>query len=280
MRFDSGLTMTYSPINPRADVSPTCRGSTGPWHNGWNPAPLVPPSRIVFQSPTLALDRSGVDIHGWNPDRSAQPTNSRTCGVPHALYRLIVPRPRSSWPWRGLPDRSARRHRWSPDSLLSRPDATVGRLRRGPRLWSRCGRELGILASSSPPAGREGTGRPASDWFRSESDGSSPYVRPCPEGRIASGGGSFALASGFRPRRRPGLVLLGRRRRSASSGGCHAFGFAIRRPAAGGPSTVGGRSHWLRPVCSALLDHTRRPISKWTCRFPNVPFSSFGGSRP
>ena len=283
--------MTDSPINPRADVSPTCRGSTGPWHNGWNPAPLVPPSRIVSQrvnlNHILGHDSCGVDIHGWNPDRSAQPTNSRTCGVPHALYRLIVPRPLactcSSWPWWGLPDRSARRHRWSPDSLLSRPDAAVGRVRRGLRLRSRCGRKLGLLASSSPPAGGEGTSSPTPSGF-----GSSPYVRPCPEGRIASGGGSFAPASGFRPRGRPGLVLLGRRRcgsaSSGSSAGSRSVGLSLSNPAEGGRSQIGGRSHCLCPVCSALLDHTRRhismPISRAASRFPNVPFFSFGGSRP
>lgn len=264
--------MTDSPINLRADVSPTCRGSTGPWHNGWNPAPLVPPFRIVFQSATLAPDSSGVDIHGWNPDWSAQPTNARTCGVAHALYRLIVPHPRSSWPWRGLPDRSARRHGWSPDSLLSSPHPAVGRVRRGCRFRNR---KLGLLASSSPAAGGEGTSFPASHHL-----GSGSHVRPCSEGRIASGGGSFAPASRFGPRRCLGVVLLGcGRRGSSSSDCCSASHLAHHRPAEGGRGTPRRRSNRLRPVCPALHDHARRLICIGACRFTNVPFSSFGGSR-
>lgn len=270
--------MTDSPINPRADVSPTCRGSTGLRHNGWNPAPLVPPSRVasLSDSSTHSLDRepNGVDIHGWNPEQSAQPTNSRTCGVAHALHRFFVPRPRSSWPWRGLPDRNARRRRRSSDSLLSSPCRTVGRVRRG----LRCG-WLGLLASSSPATGREGTARPTPTGF-----GSSPHVRPCPEGRFASRGRSFAPASGFGPCGRPGLVLLGRRSRGSSSSGqsdsCCESRLSRNRPAEGCRGQIGGRSHGLRPVCSAFHDHARRPFSKWACRFANVPFSSFGGSRP
>jgi hypothetical protein len=269
--------MTDSPIKLRADVSPTCRGSTGLRHNGWNPAPLVPPSRIVLQSVTLnhVLDHDvcGVDIHGWKPERSGQPTNARTCGVVHALYRCIVPRSCSSWPWRGLPDRCARRRRRSSDSLLSSPHRTVGRVRRGLqfRNWG-----LGLLASPSPAAGGEGTSCPASDGF-----GSSPHVRPCPQGRIAPGGGPFAPASGFGPRRCPGLVLFGRRSRgSSSSGSCRESALSRNRPAESGRGKVGCRSDCFRPVHSALLDFPRRPISRCGRRFTNVPFSSFGGSRP
>lgn len=269
--------MTDSPIKLRADVSPTCRGSTGLRHNGWNPAPLVPPFRIVSQSVTvnhvLGHDECGVDIHGWNPDWSAQPTNARTCGVAHALHRCIVPRSRSSWPRRGLPDRLARRRRRSPDSLLSSPRRTIGWVRRGFRLWSRW---LGFLASSSPAAGGEGTSRPASDGF-----GSSPHVRPCPQGRIPSGGGPFAPASGFGTCGRPCLVFLGRRCRCSSSrGSCCESRLSRDRSTEGDRSKIGCRSDGLRPVCSALFDHARRPISKWGRRFTNVPFSSFGGSHP
>lgn len=276
-RFDSGLLMTDSPINPRADVSPTCRGSTGLRHNGWNPAPLVPPSRVASLSDSLAhsLDRepNGVDIHGWNPEQSAQPTNSRTCGVAHALHRFFVPRSCPPRPWRGLPDRLARRRRWSSHSILSSPSRTVGWVRRGLRLR---GRGLGLFLASPACAGAEGASRPTPTGF-----GSSPYVRPCPEGRIAPRGGSFASASGFGPRGRPGLVLLGCRSRGSPSYGSRcASRFADDRSAEGRRSSLGGRSNGLRPVCPALLDHTRRPIRIRARRFTNVPFSPFGGSRP
>ena len=276
-RFDSGLHMTDSPINPRADVSPTCRGSTGLRHNGWNPAPLVPPSRVasLSDSSTHSLDRepNGVDIHGWNPEQSAQPTNSRTCGVAHALHRFFVPRSCPPRPWRGLPDRLARRRRWSSHSILSCPNRTVGWVRRGLRLR---GRGLGLLLASPACAGAEGASHPTPTGF-----GSSSHVRPCPEGRIASRGGSFAPASGLRPRGRSGMVFLGcgSCRSSTSDSRCESR-LSFVSPAESCRSSLGCRSNGLRPVCSALLDHTRRPICIRARRFTNVPFSSFGGSRP
>lgn len=83
--------MTDSPIIPRADVSPTCRGSTGTRHNGWNPAPLVTPhlsslARPVFgslQDPNPnapRVEQNDGHSHGWCSERSARPTSLRTCG--------------------------------------------------------------------------------------------------------------------------------------------------------------------------------------------------------
>ncbi len=269
--------MTDSPINPRADVSPTCRGSTGLRHNGWNPAPLVPPSRVasLSDSSVHSLDRepNGVDIHGWNPEQSAQPTNSRTCGVAHALHRFFVPRSCPPRPWRGLPDRLARRRRWSSHSILSSPSRTVGWVRRGLRLRHR---GLGLFLASPACAGAEGAACPTPTGF-----GSSPHVRPCPQGRIAPRGGSFASASGFGPRGRLGLVFLGcgSRRAASSSSRCESsLSDDCSAEARRGPSRR--RSNGLRPVCPALLDHARRPICIGARRFTNVPFSSFGGSRP
>ena len=277
--------MTDSPIKPRANVSPTCRGSTGTRHNGWNPAPLVPPSRLGSQSDTLdhslKLESNGVDIHGWNPDWSVQPTNSRTCGVAHALHRCIVPRPLArtcpTRPRRGLPDRPARRCRRSPDSLFTSPDRTVG------RVWGRfriSNRRLGFLASSPASAGAEGATHPIAGSPRSGS-----YVRSGPQGRFAPRGGSLAPASGFGPRGRAGLVLLRRRGGgSAPSGGVArsarsrcSVGLPRCGSAPRGGGAAGGRSHGLRPVCSALLNTTRRPVR----RFSNVAsFPHFGGFRP
>jgi len=85
--------MTESPIISRADVSPTCRGTTGLRHNGWNPTPLVAPDRSrqseLWTRSFADLDPNGLmenpalgRSHGWCPASLIHPISRRTCGSP------------------------------------------------------------------------------------------------------------------------------------------------------------------------------------------------------
>jgi hypothetical protein len=237
--------MTDSPIKLRADVSPTCRGSTGTRHNGWNPAPLVPSSCFALEIASPELETSRADNHGWNPDSSVRPTSLRTCGVAHAIHRCFVPRSRPPRPrWR-LRHRSARGFQRPSYPLLTRPAGTLRRLRGG--LW-RLGR-LGILASAAACSIRTAGDRSVSGSPRSGS-----HVRSGLEGRFAAGGRSVAGASGLGALGRSGLVLLGCRGCGASA--FFAGGRPCRLPgrdsAAGCGSSAGGGPHGLRSIRSGI----------------------------
>ena len=260
--------MTHAPINPRADVSPTCRGSTGTRHNGWNPAPLVDPSRVSFLSFAPQGDSTGLNYHGWNPDWSALPINHRTCGVAHALHRIIISGPCSLRSRRGLCHRSARGGRRAPYAFIASPHGERRRLRRGLR-WGGFG-GVGLLAPATAAcSGATGTGALAGFGARSGT-----YVRSCLEGGIASLGRSLAHASGGGLGGDACLLLLDRRGGGlpASTGGGHRpCRFAQHdRPAHGGIA-AGRRPNGLRPVRSCLhssFGHARHRASGHIAHVP------------
>jgi hypothetical protein len=211
--------MTDSPINLRADVSPTCRGSTGTRHHGWNPSPLVAAILSAFSSrlfgtntslePEARIGREDRrDNHGWNSVRLAIPTGSRTCGVAHATHRdfnISFGSPRSR---RGLCHRPARGCRRSPHAIFAPARGKIGRVRGRFRRGGGLGWVGGRVLPASPPiAHRVGRlGRITSGVV-----GPGPYVRPGSQGRIAPGRGSLPVQAGRRARIDALLLLIHRR---------------------------------------------------------------------
>ena len=264
--------MTHTPIKPRADVGPTCRGSTGTRHNGWNPAPLLAPIRFAPVSSAPQGDSTGADNHGWNPGSSALPISSRTCGVVHAIHRIIHGRTRSPRPRRGFRHRSPRGLRRPAHQILSRSNGKRGRLRprlrewgRGwPRGWGREFRRLGLLPASS--SSRVRAARPDSPARLGTRPGS--HVRSCSQGRLAPLGRSLAHPSSRRAGGDSGLLLIHRFCRRAAARNCrrHCSGrlAGVDRPAYG-RIPPGRRSHRLRPLrprFHSTLGRARRgPIS-------------------
>jgi hypothetical protein len=275
--------MTDSPIKLRADVSPTCRGSTGTRHNGWNPAPLVPPSRIAFESAAFEIDSSRLDNHGWNLEWSESPTSIRTCGVAHATHRCFLSRsrpPRPRWRFR---HRSSRGFRRASHTFLSFRRRAVGRLWRRFRFGLR---QLGVLAA--PAAGSRRSIRFSPLPGRSAGSGS--HVRSGPQGRLAPLGRSFADASGLSALGRARLVLLGCRGRGASHQAGRQFvgrfvgsspgGFPRVHPASDRRGKAHRRTHRLCPLRSGLHSAVRG-ARRGSFRTPVIfQFSPIGGISP
>ncbi len=271
--------MTDSPIKLRAGVSPTCRGSTGFSHNGWNPAPLAPSSRIASESSTFEAGVSRSDNHGWNPEWSESPISIRTCGVAHALHRCLLPRsrpPRPRWRFRHRPSRGFRR---PSDTLLSNSRRAVGRLWGGFRFGNR---RLGLLPAPAACSRRSSGVLP----FPGGSVGSGSHVRSGPQGRFASLGRSLAHATGLDPLRHARLVFLGCRGRGSSG---ETPGQSVARrpnclpfldPAPGGRGASHRGPHRVCPFRSSL-HRTVRGSCRGPLRSPVIfQFSSFGGICP
>jgi hypothetical protein len=274
----SGPHMIESPIIQRAAVSPTCRGSTGRVHNGWNPT-----------SPSAAL--SGGLAAGLRDGWLAQPQPG-SAGGSHAVHRLRdkLQRPRSSWPGWGLRDRHSRGGRWTPDQAFSGRSGSLGLFQPGVGGFGRL-EWRGLQPAPSPRlAGSIGGCRPRAIL------GLRAHVRSRLEGGFASGNRSVPHAAGRRAFPGVGLVLVHRGRGGAESSdarGRHACRLAGLDLAASGRGTVGlcpvrsrfnhfggrsGRRGGARgtfiayPACDGADRSSRRPIPAHE--------SPVGGPRP
>jgi len=253
--------MNQSPINPRADVSPTCRGSTGFIHNGWNPTPLVPSdvwfefaaieqglnllsNRPSDQTSTRGTTTEGVRFGGFTLPESGH------AGVPHDALR--------SGSTGSHPPRPRRRLRYGTSTgfqrparpLLSTPRRSPRRLRRG---------RLGIFkrvlpAPASIDLGQGPTQRPASPRLRRGA-----RLRLGPAGRGSAGGGPVAVSAVVGARVGPGLLLrhrggdrpaTGRFDPPPESGG-------VRRNSSAAP---GRRAQRVCPVCPRLPRAPGAPV--------------------
>jgi hypothetical protein len=231
--------MIDTPINPRADVSPTCRGSTGTEHNGWNPSPRF--WQIYRTAPQASGQSLETTTDGPRAGWEYQPRPG-SAGVFHAPHRYCQC-PRSSWPGWGLCDRHPGGLGWSPDSFQSVPGIPDRRLRSGlRRFWGRRGGR--VLASSSPARLGRG-GRGSCSEHRSGA-----HVRSGAAGGVAPGNRSVADPARVGALVFAGLVLVDRRRGSPEASECvRCDPSSLARVH---PASSRGRSNGLRPVHSRI----------------------------
>ncbi len=255
-----GPHMIDTPINPRADVSPTCRGSTGTKHNGWNPSPRFLSSSRKAGRPQETTTDGPRD--GWQPQ--PQPGSAGVFHAPHRIRERIG----SARPWRGLCDRHPGRLGRATDPILARSGFSNGWIRTGlGGLLPRVGR---VLTAPSPtgPRGR-GWGR---GFGPGSAGGSRAHVGPRPEGWLAAGDRSVADAPRVGALVAAGMVLVDRRGGRSAERDAH--GRDSGRVAGGHPAPTGGGPNGVCPVHSrvdGLVDVPGRSAAL---------FGSFRGVRP